>query len=90
MDLEIGVNTRNLMNSTEDMDYRRSFVNATLNFLVPYYMELVIRSILMFWHMLIFGMLAACLVPEALSSVDSEVEKYRIDLIEVQQVEGRL
>ena len=36
MDLkEIGIDTRNWVNSVRDRNYRRAFVNATLNFRVP-------------------------------------------------------
>ena len=36
MDLkEIGINTRNWVDSAQDKDYWRSIVNATLNLLVP-------------------------------------------------------
>ena len=32
---EIGINTRNWVNSAQDRDYRRALVNATLNLGVP-------------------------------------------------------
>ena len=43
MDLkEIGINTRNLVDSAEDRDYWRALVNAALNLRVLHTMELVI------------------------------------------------
>ena len=36
----IGINTRNLVNSAQDMDYWRSLVNAALNLRVSYAVEL--------------------------------------------------
>ena len=42
MDLkEIGINMRNWVDSTQDRGYWRALVNAALNLLVPYAMELV-------------------------------------------------
>ena len=42
MDLkEIGINTRNWVDSAKDRDYCRVFVNAALNLRVPYGIELV-------------------------------------------------
>ena len=42
MDLkEIGINTRNWVDSTQNKDYWRTLVNATLNFRFPQAMELV-------------------------------------------------
>ena len=43
MDLkEIGIDTRNWVDSAQDKDYWRVLVNALLNLRVPYVMELVI------------------------------------------------
>jgi hypothetical protein len=37
MDLkEIGINTRNWIDSAQDRDYWRALLNGTLNFRVPY------------------------------------------------------
>ena len=42
MDLkEMGINTRNWVDSAEDRDYWRALVNQILNLRVPYAMELV-------------------------------------------------
>ena len=38
---EIGVNTRNWVDSAQDRDYRRALVNATLNLWVPQAMEML-------------------------------------------------
>ena len=44
MDLEeIGISAGNWVDSAQDMNYWRAFVNAALNLRVPYAMELVIR-----------------------------------------------
>ena len=45
MDLkEIGIHTRNWVNSAQDRDYWRALVNATLNLPAPQAMELVIYT----------------------------------------------
>ena len=42
MDLkDIGINTRNWVDSVQDRDYRRALVNAELNLRIPLAMELV-------------------------------------------------
>ena len=42
MDLkEIGINSRDWVDSAQDRDYRGALVNAALNLQVPYAMELV-------------------------------------------------
>ena len=41
---EIGVNTRNLLDSTQDRNYWRALVNVTLNLRVSLAMELVINA----------------------------------------------
>jgi hypothetical protein len=42
---EIGINTRNLVDSVQNRGYRRALVNKSLNLRVPQIMELVINSI---------------------------------------------
>ena len=40
---EKGLNTRNLVDSSQDRDYWRSLVNASLNLQVPCAMELIVK-----------------------------------------------
>ena len=54
MDLkEIGVDTRNWVNSVQDRVYWRALVHETLNVRIPYAMELVIMDII--WDKLDFS-----------------------------------
>ena len=41
---EIGINTRNWVDSAQDKDYWKALENATLNLRIPYAMELVIST----------------------------------------------
>jgi hypothetical protein len=41
---EIGINTRNLVDSAKDGDYWRALVNAVFNIRIPYSMEIVIMD----------------------------------------------
>ena len=41
---EVGINTRNLVDSAQDMDFWRALVHASLDLKVPEAMELVFRE----------------------------------------------